>query len=158
MRKDTEIAESPYMFYNKANEVKDAILFPDEHTSYKKSVAFREIRNGVASIEDGILPSTARHFVKVLEAINKGKDPMKAIRMAKHDDEDNIWGLPKAWETALLQVRSDKLKKSQKALLQWTGLLNAYKTLSYDRRLEESDPIEMMERDRAFSKYFTSPT
>ncbi|KAF5565793.1 major facilitator superfamily transporter [Fusarium phyllophilum] len=151
MRKDTELAESPYMFYNKANEVEDAILFPDELTSDRKSVAFREIRNGVASIEDGILPSTARHFVKRLEAINKGKDPMKAMRMAKHDDQDNIWGLPKVWETALLQARSDKLKKSQKALLQRTGLLNAYKTLSYDRRLEESDPMEMMERDRAFS-------
>ncbi|KAF5638658.1 major facilitator superfamily transporter [Fusarium sp. NRRL 25303] len=151
MRKDTAIAESPYMFYNKANEVEDAILFPDELTSDKKSVAFREIRNGVASIEDGILPSTARHLVKGLEAINKGKDPMKAMRMAKHDDQDNIWGLPKVWETALLQARSDKLKKSQKALLQRTGLLNAYKTLSYDRRLEESDPMEMMERDRAFS-------
>ncbi|KAF5978634.1 major facilitator superfamily transporter [Fusarium coicis] len=151
MRKDTELAESPYMFYNKANEVEDAILFPDELTSDRKSVAFREIRNGVASIEDAILPSTARHFVKGLEAINKGKDPMKAMRMAKHEDQDNIWGLPKVWETALLQARSDKLKKSQKALLQRTGLLHAYKTLSYDRRLEESDPMEMMERDRAFS-------
>ncbi|KAF5536356.1 major facilitator superfamily transporter [Fusarium mexicanum] len=151
MRKDTELAESPYMFYNKANEVEDAILFPDELTSDRKSVAFREIRNGVASIEDGILPSTARHFVKGLEAINKGKDPMKAMRMAKHDDENNIWGLPKVWETALLQARSDKLKKSQKALLQRMGLLNSYKTLSYDRRLEESDPMEMMERYRAFS-------
>ncbi|KAG4288522.1 hypothetical protein FPRO06_06174 [Fusarium proliferatum] len=150
MRKDTEIAKSPYMFYNKANEVEDAILFPDELTSDKKSVAFRQIRNGVASTEDGILPSTARHFVKGLEAINKGKDPMEAMRMAKHDDQDNIWGLPKVWETALLQARSDKLKKSQKALLQRTGLLNACKTLSYDRRLEESDPMEMMERDRAF--------
>ncbi|KAF5598826.1 major facilitator superfamily transporter [Fusarium pseudocircinatum] len=151
MRKDTELAESPYMFYNKANEVEDAILFPDELTSDKKSVAFREIRNGVASIEDGILPSTARHFVKGLEAINKGKNPMQAMRMAKHEDQDNIWGLPKVWETALLQARSDKLKKAQKALLQRTGLLHAYKTLSYDRRLEESDPMEMMERDRAFS-------
>ncbi|PNP74678.1 hypothetical protein FNYG_12014 [Fusarium nygamai] len=151
MRKDTELAESPYMFYNKANEVEDAILFPDELTSDRKSVAFREIRNGVASIEDGILPSTARHFVKGLEAINKGKNPMQAMRMAKHEDQDNIWGLPKVWETALLQARNDKLKKSQKALLQRTGLLHAYKTLSYDRRLEESDPMEMMERDRAFS-------
>lgn len=66
MRKDTEIAKSPYMFYNKANEVEDAILFPDELTSDKKSAAFRQIRNGVASTEDGILPSTARHFVKGL--------------------------------------------------------------------------------------------
>ncbi|KAF5617198.1 delta14-sterol reductase [Fusarium tjaetaba] len=148
IRKD---AQSPYMFYNKANEVEDAILFPDELTSDRKSVAFREIRNGVASIEDGILPSTARHFVKGLEAINKGKDPMKAMRMAKHEDQDNIWGLPKVWETALLQARSDKLKNAQKALLQRTGLLHAYKTLSYDRRLEESDAMEMMERDRAFS-------
>ncbi|KAL9568814.1 hypothetical protein ACKAV7_007031 [Fusarium commune] len=151
MRKDTEIAESPYMFYNKANDIEDAILFPDELTSNKKSVAFREIRNGVANIEDGILPSTARHFVKGLEAINKGRDPMKAMRMAKHDDQDIIWGLPKVWKTALLQARGDKLKKSQRALLQRTGLLNAYKTLSYDRRLQESDPMEMMERDRAFS-------
>ncbi|KAF9777318.1 hypothetical protein IL306_004449 [Fusarium sp. DS 682] len=151
MRKDSELAESPYMFYNEANEVEDAILFPDELTSNKKSVAFREIRNGVANIEDGILPSTARHFVKGLEAINKGRDPIKAMRMAKHEDQDNIWGLPKVWETALLQARSGKLKKSQRALLQRTGLLNTYKTLSYDRRLEESDPMEMMERDRAFS-------
>ncbi|KAF5618382.1 delta14-sterol reductase [Fusarium sp. NRRL 52700] len=151
MRKDTELAESPCMFYNKANEVEDAILFPGELTSERKSFAFREIRNGVASIEDGILPSTARHYVKGLEAINKGKDSMKAMRMAKHDDQDTIWGLPKIWETALLQARGDKLKKSQKALLQRTGLLNAYKTLSYDRRLEESDPMEMMEQDRAFS-------
>jgi hypothetical protein len=58
MRKDTEIVELPYMFYNEANEVDDAILFPDELTSSKKSVVFREIRNGIANIEDGILPST----------------------------------------------------------------------------------------------------
>lgn len=74
-RDDSEIESSPYLFYKKANELEDAILFPDELTSNKTSVAFRETRNGVADIESGVLPSNARNMAKGLDAINAGKDP-----------------------------------------------------------------------------------
>ncbi|KAM0283247.1 hypothetical protein ACHAQK_011072 [Fusarium lateritium] len=150
-RTDADIADSPYMFYNQANSVEDAILFPDELNSNKTSVAFREIRNGVSDIEAGVLPSNARHFAKGLAAINKGKDPMKAMRLAKDQDQDHIWGLPKVWETGLTQARHDKPTKAQRTLLQRTGLLSAHKSMPFDRRLDFSDPMELMERDRAFS-------
>ncbi|EXK24719.1 hypothetical protein FOMG_18573 [Fusarium oxysporum f. sp. melonis 26406] len=150
-RDESEIDDLPYMFYNQANAAEDAILFPDELTSNKKTVAFREIRNGVANIEDGVLPSKARHFARGLEAINEGKDPMKAIRSSKDHDENNIWGLPKVWETGLIQARREKPSKAQRGLLKRTGLLNTYKSLTFDRRLEMSDPMENMERDRSFS-------
>jgi hypothetical protein len=152
-RDESEIDDLPYMFYNQANAAEDAILFPDELTSNKKTVAFREIRNGVANIEDGVLPSKARHFARGLEAINEGKDPMKAIRSSQDHDENNIWGLPKVWETGLIQARREKPSKAQRGLLKRTGLLNTYKSLTFDRRLEMSDPMENMERDRSFSMY-----
>jgi hypothetical protein len=152
-RTDVDIAGSPYLLYNEANAAEDAILFPDEINSDKKTVAFREIRNGVSDIEVGVLPSEARNFAKGLAAINKGKDPIKAIRSAKDQDEERIWGLPKVWETGLKQARHDKPTKAQRLLLQRAGLLSAHKSLSFDQRLDFSDPMELMERDRAFSKY-----
>ncbi|SPJ83940.1 uncharacterized protein FTOL_10456 [Fusarium torulosum] len=126
-------------------------FFPDELTSNKTIVAFREIRNGVSDIEVGVLPSEARNFAKGLAAINKGRDPVKAMRLAKDRDEEHIWGLPKVWETGLKQARHDKPTKAQRLLLQRTGLLSAHKSLSFDQRLDVSDPMELMERDRAFS-------
>ncbi|KAF4991683.1 hypothetical protein FGRMN_7656 [Fusarium graminum] len=150
-RSDSEIAATPYMFYNQANVVEDAILFPDELTSNKTNVAFREIRNGVYDIELGVLPSEARHFAKGLAAINQGKDPMKAMSLARDRDEDFIWGMPTVWETGLTQSRYDKPSKAQRELLQRTGLLSANKNLTFDDRLDMSDPMELMERDRSFS-------
>ncbi|KAF4452302.1 mfs allantoate protein [Fusarium austroafricanum] len=90
-------------------------------------------KNGVVSIEDGLLPSKARHLAKGLEAINKGRNPMKALRRAKDEDEDRIWGLPEAWTTGLQHT------------------LPTIKALRFDKRMDLSDPMEMMERDRAFS-------
>ncbi|WZH49461.1 Mfs allantoate protein [Fusarium acuminatum] len=126
-RTDDEIAGSPYMFYNEANVAEDAILFPDELISNKTSVAFREIRNGVSDIEVGVLPSEARHFSKGLAAISKGKDPMKAMRLAKDQDEDHIWGLPKVWVTGLRQLRDDPPSKFQRSLFKEVGLWSAHK-------------------------------
>lgn len=155
-RTDDEIAGSPYMFYNEANIAEDAILFSDELISKKTSVAFREIRNGVSDIDVGVLPSEARHFSKGLAAIGKGKDPMKAMRLAKNQDEDHIWGLPKVWVTAIRQLRDDPPGDLQRSLFKEVGLWNAHKCLSFDQRLDFSDPTELMERDRAFSKHTSS--
>ncbi|KAL6924063.1 hypothetical protein FSST1_001337 [Fusarium sambucinum] len=148
---DTEMDAAKYMFYNKANELEDAILFPDELTSGRKNFAFREIRNGVADIESGVLPSTARHLKKGLDAINLGKDPYKALRAAKDQEEITIWGLPNVWATGLVQARKEKPHETQKTLLQKTGLMRAHKSLSFDRLFDSLEPMEMMERDRSSS-------
>ncbi|KAJ4245491.1 hypothetical protein NW762_014000 [Fusarium torreyae] len=150
-RSDAEVAESLYMFYNDVNVAEDAILFPDELLTNKKKVPFRKIRNGVSSIEDGVLPSTARHVAKGLEAINRGKDPTKAIRAAKDHEEDLIWGLPEVWRTGLVQAKRERPSSERRALLERTGLVNAHKSLTFDRRMDIADTMEMMERDRSFS-------
>ncbi|KPM43969.1 hypothetical protein AK830_g2623 [Neonectria ditissima] len=61
-RSGAEMATSAYMFYNEANAAEDEVLFPDE----------------LGSNDDGHLGNKMRSIRKGLEAINKGKDPMKA--------------------------------------------------------------------------------
>ena len=152
-RSHDEISDLPHMFYNKANEAEDAILFPDDLDSdNNKSVPFREIHNGVSRIESGMLPSDIRHMAKGMEAINRGEDPIDAIERATDEDEDSIWRLPKVWETGLKQLKQEKPKGERRKLLMRTGLLTAHKSMSMEQRLKESDPMEVMERDRSFGE------
>ncbi|KAF4975727.1 hypothetical protein FZEAL_7503 [Fusarium zealandicum] len=149
-RSGSEVAKSPYMFYNEANAVEDKVLFPDELTSNKKNVPFRQIKNGINSIEGGVLPSYARHFAKGLKAIDQGKDPLTALDLARDYDEDSIWALPHVWKTGLEHLHRDKPSKEQRLLLQRTGLNATPRSISFDRRIEESDTMGTMERDRSF--------
>ncbi|UZP45173.1 hypothetical protein NXS19_012985 [Fusarium pseudograminearum] len=146
---DADLEAATYMFYNKANEAEDAVLFPDELT--RKNFAFREIANGISDIESGVLPSTARHLTKGLDAINLGKDPYKALRAVKDQEELTIWGLPNVWVTGLVQARKEKPDSKQKHLLQKTGLMGSHKNINFDMRMDTLEPMEMMERDRSFS-------
>ncbi|RMJ18642.1 hypothetical protein CDV36_001762 [Fusarium kuroshium] len=149
-RTGEQLDRSPYMFYNDVNVLEDQILFPDELVSDKKNVPFREIRNGVSRIEDGILPSTIRQLEKGMEAFTEGKDPMKALKAVKDRDDNSIWAIPKVWETGLKQARKETLSDAQRSLLKRTGLSTPQKTMSLDKRLNTSDPMEIMERDRSF--------
>ncbi|KAI8668515.1 hypothetical protein NCS55_00877700 [Fusarium keratoplasticum] len=149
-RTGAELDRSPYMFYNDVNVLEDEILFPDELVSNKKNVPFREIRNGVSRIEDGVLPSTVRHLEKGMEALAKGKDPMKALEDVKDRDDNSIWSIPKVWETGLKQARKETLSDARRSLLKRTGLSTTQKSMSIDQRLNMSDPMETMERDRSF--------
>ncbi|RSL70419.1 hypothetical protein CEP53_001891 [Fusarium sp. AF-6] len=115
--------------YNDVNVLEDQILFPDELVSDKKNVPFREIRNGVSRIEDGILPSTIRHLEKGMEAFTEGKDPMKALKAVKDRDDNSIWAIPKVWETGLKQARKETLSDAQRSLLKRTGLSTPQKTM-----------------------------
>ena len=153
-RRGEELNKSPYMFYNKVNVAEDEVLFPDEKTSIKKNVPFREIRNGINRIEDGVLPSTARHLAKGMEAFNKDQNPMAALRRAKDTDEDTIWALPEIWVIGLEQVHRDKPSLEQRKLLRRTGLETTHRSASLEERLRISDPMEIMERDRSFGKSF----
>lgn len=155
---EADIAELPYMFYNQANALEDAILFPDELDSTRPSVAFREIRNGVSDIECHALPSEARYVAKGLAATNKERDPKNDMRLGNEQHDEHIWGLPKVWETGLRQARQEKPTKAQRDLLERTGLLRSHKCLSFKQRLDVSDPEESMDRDRGFSKYVVCDT
>lgn len=146
---------SRYMFYNDVNVLEDEILFPDELVSNKKNVPFREIRNGVSRIEDGVLPSTIRHLEKGMEAFKQGKDPMKALEAVKDRDDNSIWSIPKVWETGLKQARKERLSDARRNLLKRTGLSTTQKSMSLDQRLNMSDPMETMERDRSFGESAT---
>lgn len=154
-RTGAELDRSPYMFYNDVNVLEDEILFPDELVSNKKNVPFREIRNGVSRIEDGVLPSTVRHLEKGMEALAKGKDPMKALEDVKDRDDNSIWSIPKVWETGLKQARKETLSDARRSLLKRTGLSTTQKSMSIDQRLNMSDPMETMERDRSFGESTT---
>ncbi|KAM5360707.1 hypothetical protein ACJZ2D_013585 [Fusarium nematophilum] len=146
----TELVESPYMFYNEANRAEDMVLFPDELVSDKKSVPFREIRNGASRIEDGFLPSTLRHLKKGMKAIEEGRDPAVGLDQARDDEDDSIWAVPKIWETGLAEVRQQKPEGERLRLLKRTGLAAARKTLTLQQRLGDTDPMQTMERDRSF--------
>jgi hypothetical protein len=154
-RTGTELDSSPYMFYNDVNVLEDEILFPDELVSNKKNVPFREIRNGVSRIEDGVLPSAIRHLEKGMEAFTMGKDPMKALKAVKDRDNNSIWSIPKVWETGLKQARKETLSDARRSLLKRTGLSTTQKSMSLDQRLNISDPMETMERDRSFGESAT---
>lgn len=153
-RTPSELAASPYIFYNKANIVEDEVLFPDELTSNRQSVPFREIRNGVNRIETPIFPSHIRHYEKGMVALREGKDPMAPLEEAMDNDEDSIWALPKMWETGLEQTLKGALSGEQLKLLMRTGLDTISQSQSLADRLDNADPMEIMERDRSFGEYF----
>lgn len=152
-RGTSELAKSPYMFYNEADAAEDQVLFPDELISNKQNVPFREIRNGVSRVESAILPTTTRHIAKGLEAIKKGKDPMKALSAVKDQDGDSLWAMPTVWTTAMRQIRFDKPSLEQVKLLKRTGLYTTRKSVTLDQRMKEADPMELMERDRSFGEW-----
>lgn len=91
-------------------------------------------------------------MTKGLDAINAGKDPYKALREAKDHEEITIWGMPYIWQTGLVAARKEKPDAQKKALLEKTGLLRSHKSSNFDKRMESSDPMENMERDRSFSR------
>lgn len=157
-RNSDELGDSPYMFYNKANVVEDEILFPDEASSKKKSVPFREIRNGISRIETPSLPSRTRQIEKSLAMAREGKDFAAAFEETLDSDEDSIWALPKIWKTAFGQFLQGTLSVQQRNLLNRTGLDTVGLAQPLADRLEDADFMEIMERDRSFGKYFHSQT
>ncbi|KAF7560550.1 hypothetical protein G7046_g3593 [Stylonectria norvegica] len=150
-RDGSEVSQSPYMFYNKANVVEDEVLFPDESTSTKsENVPFRQITNGASGLETGVLPSAIRYLAKGLAALQHGEDPMAALDAARDTDEDSLWALPNIWTTGLRLVHQEGLTTDQKQLLRRTGLAKIPKSMSTAERMRTSDGMEIMERDRAF--------
>ena len=150
-QKITEATPLPYTLYNEANVAEDKVLFPDELVSNKQKVPFREIRNGINRIEKGMLPSSVRHMKKALEALAMGEDPEAAVRIAKEDKQNNLWTLPKLWESGLTQLRQERHSAKQRKLLERTGL-DEIEDLSYAERLVSENPMETMERDRSFGE------
>ncbi|RFU76443.1 mfs allantoate [Trichoderma arundinaceum] len=149
-RTPAELAASPYLFYNKANVAEDEILFPDELISNRQSVPFREVKNGVNRIESPMFPSHIRHLEKGMTALREGKDPFLPLEDARDDDEDSIWALPKVWETGLEQFRQGAVSTEQRELLERTGLDTINQSQLLADRLDDADPLEIMERDRSF--------
>ncbi|KAH6603838.1 mfs allantoate [Trichoderma cornu-damae] len=150
VRTPTDLATSPYMFYNQANVVEDEVLFPDELMSNRQSVPFRRVRNGVDRIESPMLPSQIRHLEKGMTALREGQDPMARLDDARDDDEDSIWAFPKIWETGLEKLLGGALSAEQRKLLKGAGLDTAHQSQLLVDRLESADPMEVMERDRSF--------
>lgn len=148
-RKPGDLATSPYMFYNKASVAEDEILFPDELTSNKKSVPFREIRNAVNRIETPMLPSHVRNFEKGMTALREGRDPGAEFEEVMDNDEDSIWALPLIWETGLEQLLRGTLSAEQRKVLKQTGLSTINQSQLLADRFESADPMEIMERDRS---------
>lgn len=149
-----DLKDSPNLFYNDSNVAEDKVLFPDELTSGNKNTRFREIENSISRIENAILPTTMRTLMKGMEAMDKGQDPLEALKRAKDNDGDSIWALPKVWETGLKQLRQEALVAETRELLKRTGLFKPRRILSVNDRMNTSDPMETMERDRSFGRFY----
>jgi hypothetical protein len=63
-----------------------------------------------------------------------------------------IWGMSHIWQTGLVAARKEKPDAAHKALLGKPGLMRSCKSSNFDKRMESSDPMENMERDRSFSR------
>lgn len=151
-RNPDELGDSPYMFYSKANVVEDEILFPDEAISNKKSVAFREIRNGISRIETPSLPSRTRQIERSLAMAREGQDFVAAYEETLDSDEGSIWALPKIWQAAFEKFLQGTLSVQQRNLLSRTGLDSVSQARVLADRLEDANWMEIMERDRSFGK------
>ncbi|KAL6695704.1 hypothetical protein J3F84DRAFT_395134 [Trichoderma pleuroticola] len=117
-----EMANSPYLFYTQANTVEDEILFPDELTSNKKNVHFREIRNPVSRLEHSGPPGQTRFWEKSLMAILAGEEIKEPLSKELDSDEDSLWALPAIWKTGLEKLLQGTLSAEQREVLEETGL------------------------------------
>ncbi|PNP50352.1 hypothetical protein THARTR1_08956 [Trichoderma harzianum] len=144
-----EMANSPYLFYTKANTVEDEILFPDELTSNKKNVHFREIRNPVSRLEHSGPPGQTRFWEKSLTAILAGEDFKEPLSKELDSDEDSMWALPAIWKTGLEKLLRGTLSEDQREVLEETGLDAIKQSQLLADRLENADPTEIMERERS---------
>ncbi|KFH47713.1 hypothetical protein ACRE_013240 [Hapsidospora chrysogenum ATCC 11550] len=144
--RDSTDLHSPYMFYSAANAAEDKVLFPDESDSDKKKVPFREFKNGVNGMENGFLPSVARELARDLVALRERDPSFQALEEDKN--EDNIWVLPRIWETGLMEARRENPKGERLVLLKRTGLEKSKKK-SPRRGIRDMDKMEGLERDRS---------
>jgi hypothetical protein len=144
--RDSTDLRSPYMFYNAANAAEDKVLFPDESDYDRKKVPFRELKNGVNGMENGFLPSVARELAKGLVALRERDPSFQALE--EDNDEDNIWVLPKIWDTGLMEARRENPKGERLELLKRTGL-ERFKKKPPRERIRDVDEMESMERDRS---------
>ncbi|PTB53268.1 hypothetical protein M431DRAFT_6821 [Trichoderma harzianum CBS 226.95] len=144
-----EMADSPYLFYTKANAVEDEVLFPDELTSNKKNVHFREIRNPVSRLEHSGLPGHNKYWEKGLTAILAGEDFKEPLSKEMDTDEDSMWALPAIWKSGLEKLLQGTLSAEQREVLEETGLDAIKEGQLIADRLDSADPMEVMERERS---------
>ncbi|KAH0527227.1 hypothetical protein TsFJ059_002251 [Trichoderma semiorbis] len=144
-----EMADSPYLFYTKANAVEDEILFPDELTSNKKNVHFREIRNPVSRLEHSGLPGHNKYWEKGLTAILAGEDFKEPLSKEMDTDEDSMWALPAIWKSSLEKLLRGTVSAEQREVLEETGLDAIKEGQLIADRLDSADPMEVMERERS---------
>ncbi|KAK4063857.1 hypothetical protein Trihar35433_8565 [Trichoderma harzianum] len=144
-----EMADSPYLFYTKANAVEDEILFPDELTSNKKNVHFREIRNPVSRLEHSGLPGHNKYWEKGLTAILAGEDFKEPLSKEMDTDDDSMWALPAIWKSGLEKLLQGTLSAEQREVLEETGLDAIKEGQLIADRLDSADPMEVMERERS---------
>lgn len=144
-------AKSRYMFYNEANVVEDKVLFPEEADPHKKNQPFREIRNRIDSA-GAVMGSSSYQMAEGLRAIDRNEDPWEAQDKTMDTAEGSLWALPKIWTTGIKEARRGPLPVERRKLLRKTGLHVDRKSLPLSVRIGTSDPMEVMERDRAVGK------
>ncbi|KAL7944080.1 hypothetical protein V8C42DRAFT_96105 [Trichoderma barbatum] len=146
---DSGIVDSPYLFYNKSNAVEDEILFPDELTSNRKNVHFREIRNAITRIERPKLPSHTRFLEKGVTALLAGQDVDSTLDQEMDSNEDSIWALPTIWKTGLEKLLQRALSAEQRKVMEKAGLSTIRESQLLYERFQDADPMEIMERERS---------
>jgi hypothetical protein len=142
-----------YHFYNEANVLEDQVLFPDEMVERERdNVPFREISNGISQLERGVAPRDTRRLARRLEAFDAGED-VKALEES-FDQIDLAEDIPKhhVWETGLKQLRRSKPSSEHRKLFKRTGIDRLYTDEWLEELLDDPDPLEQMERERAEGK------
>lgn len=155
VQEDISMETRPYMFYNKADEAEDAVLFADELISPTHVIPFKEVSNPITRLEIG-----AGTLTKYLAQVAKNMDfedkvGPKTPKGRGYDDEsseasDSIydtdeedrefddkyvadeagtvtkhWRLPQIWEEALKRIDQGSVTTEEKQLLERVGLFDA---------------------------------
>ncbi|KAH9899086.1 hypothetical protein F4778DRAFT_771654 [Xylariomycetidae sp. FL2044] len=169
---DEVVSTSPYLFYSEANEAEDMVLFPDEITSNRRDVPFREITNPMLRMEAfrktelNLLTRKANRLDRRVAKRRQADDSKDASSGGESDSEDDasddeetksIWSLPQIWEDAIAEINSSKISSDKDQLLRKIGLLQGgsstiptgIKTWAeVEAKIKTSDGLEVMERDR----------
>lgn len=140
-----------YLCYNEADAAEDRILFPDELTSTNPNVPFKEISNPMTVFETESA-TILQYLTKSAEGIADGDISVPATM--------TIWSLPRLWEDAVETLNRSPIDSKKKQLLRKVGLLEGisgliggvHKGSDMLSKIQQSDKLEIMERDRGTGK------
>ena len=155
--------DAMYLCFNEADAAEDEVLFPDELTSSNHNITFGEITNPMVKTE--------RHSATPVQFLARGIN-QRAIEGRESEGSSDltasvsrtktIWSLPDIWEDAVEIINDDRIRSAKRQLLRSIGLLTgkpgriscvSWNDSDLERKIKQSDPLEVMEKDRGAGKF-----